>query len=106
MFVEAELKEVVHGRRGMLEGIKACLDRQCLVSALVLMYSTIDALSALGRAINKSDTNGNVFKEWVNDYIHPQKLKCSADDIWGQGVPCFIGSDRAPLARTTTTGTV
>jgi hypothetical protein len=54
-----------------------------LVSALALIYSTIDALAALSRPINEADTNRKVFKKWVNDYMELQKLNCSADDIYG-----------------------
>ena len=84
MFVEPKLDEVVNGQRGMLAGINACMGVQCLVSAVTLMFSAVDALSALTRPIGQAETNGNVFKDWVSRYLKPEKsLGCTSEDLWG-----------------------
>jgi len=49
MLTTPTLHEVVEGPRGMLRGIEAALDAQCMVSAVMLCYGMIDALAALSR---------------------------------------------------------
>jgi hypothetical protein len=84
MLVEPKLDEVVNGKRGMLTGIRTCLQSECLVSAVTLMFSSLDALAALTRPIGTQSTNGAVFKAWVDRYIKPaSSLGCTADDLWG-----------------------
>lgn len=50
-------------------------------SALILIYSFIDRMAWL----NVDDvSNGNDFKNWVNQYLLPQaNFLCTADDLWG-----------------------
>lgn len=57
MLVDADLDEIITGKRGMLSGIDGCLETQCFVSAVALIYSTIDALSALTRPIDVPDNS-------------------------------------------------
>jgi len=84
MLVEPKLDEVVNGKRGMLTGIRACLDAQCLVSAVTLMFSSMDALAALTRPIGQQSTNGVVFREWATRFVKPKKsLACTSEDLWG-----------------------
>jgi hypothetical protein len=84
MLVDPDLSEIVNGPRGMLKGIDVCIQAQCLVSAVALIYSTIDALSALTRPATKKDTNRNIFINWVKKYIRPDTtLRCSAHDLYG-----------------------
>jgi hypothetical protein len=84
MLVEPKLDEVVNGKRGMLTGIRKCLEAQCLVSAVTLMFSSIDALAALTRPIGQQSTNGAVFKAWVSSYVKPESmLGCTPEDFWG-----------------------
>jgi len=84
MLVEPKLQEVVTGKRGMLTGIQACLDAQCLVSAVTLMFSTIDALAALTRPVKQLDTNSTIFREWTIRFLQPdRRLGCTAQDLWG-----------------------
>lgn len=63
MLVDADLDEIITGKRGMLRGIDACLETQCLVSAVALIYSTIDALSALTRPIDVPDTTPKIIAD-------------------------------------------
>lgn len=83
MLVEPKLDEIVNGPRGMLAGIRTCLEAQCLVSAVTLMFSSLDALAALTRPVGQS-TNGAVFKAWATRFVKPDSsLGCTADDLWG-----------------------
>jgi hypothetical protein len=84
MRVDPRLDEVVNGERGMLKGIQVCLDRECLVSAVTLMFSAVDALAALTRPVELTSTNGRVFQDWVDRFIKPEdSVGCSATDLWG-----------------------
>ena len=83
MFVEPKLDEVVNGKRGMLNGIQVCLESECLVSAVSLMFSSVDALAAL-TPLDQQSTNSAVFKAWVDRHIQSDKiLGCTSDDLWG-----------------------
>ena len=83
MRVEPELDQIVNGDRGMLRGIEVALDAQCLVSAVALMFSTVDALSALTRPVGKDDTDKSVFIEWTIRYLRPDEaVGCSATDFY------------------------
>lgn len=96
MLVDADLDEIITGKRGMLSGIDGCLETQCLVSAVALIYSTIDALSALTRPIDVPDTTQEIFTNWVREYMDPDNsLRCTASDLYGArcGVLHNYGSD-------------
>ncbi len=83
MLVEPKLDEIVNGHRGMLKGIRICLEKQCLVSAVTLMFSSIDALAALTRPVTQQSTDSVVFKNWATRFIKPEdKLGCTAIDLW------------------------
>jgi len=69
MRIPPDLDEVVHGKRGMLRGIQVCVRAQCLVSAVSLVYSTIDALAALTRPACKKDTDRQTFIGWIEKYV-------------------------------------
>lgn len=71
MRTNPDLIEVVKGERGMLRGIEACISSQCLVSALTLVYSTIDALAALDRPSENQDSGRSDFKNWVERHLLP-----------------------------------
>lgn len=84
MLVDPKLQEVAFGPRGMLRGIQACLDQQCLVSAMTLMFAAIDALAALTRPINQPETDGATFRTWAMRFLHPdQRVNCTVEDLWG-----------------------
>ncbi|SRR5258708_6158580 len=80
------LEEIALGRRGMLAGIKATVDTKCLVSAVTLMFASVDALAALTRPIGQQDTSGQDFMTWAERYlikVSGLKLKCDKEDLWG-----------------------
>lgn len=96
MLVEPRLDKVVNGQRGMLAGIRSCLQSQCLVSAVTLIFSSIDALAALTRPVGQGRTNGGVFKDWVTRYVKPEEsLGCTAENLWSArcGVVHLYGPD-------------
>lgn len=83
MRIDPELDEIVNGKRGMLRAIEVCLSEQCLVSAITLIFATIDALAALTRPLDHARTTRTVFLDWVDRYLKPQKqLKCNALDLY------------------------
>jgi hypothetical protein len=84
MLIDPDLNEIINGKRGMLKGIDVCIEAQCLVSAVALIYSAIDALSALTRPVTAKDTERSIFINWVEKYIRPEKsLGCTAADLYG-----------------------
>jgi len=83
MLTNPDLYEIIKGQRGMLKGVESCVQSQCLVSAVALIYSTIDAISALTRAREKTKTDRTVFKAWIEKYVPIAKLGCTAADLYG-----------------------
>lgn len=83
MRIEPELDEVVYGQRGMLRSIEVLLEAQCLVASVALIFSTIDAVSALSRPVGQPETEKSVFISWVNKYVKPRgSIGCSAQDLY------------------------
>ncbi len=84
MLTDPELIEIATGERGMLKGIDCCIETECLVSAVSLIYSAIDALSALTRPKSAADTKSGIFLAWVEKYMCPTStLGCTAMDLYG-----------------------
>lgn len=84
MLTDPDIAEIVRGPRGMMRGIDSCVHQQCLMSAITLIYSTIDALSALTRPLDQPDTKSNIFVAWVDKYLLPEsRLSCSSEDLYG-----------------------
>jgi len=84
MRTDPEISEVVNGERGMVRGISTCLEQQCLVSAVTLIYSAIDSLAALARPVGQADTTKTEFLSWVDQFLLPSTgLACTAKDIYG-----------------------
>jgi hypothetical protein len=83
MRIEPRLDEIVHGKRGMLRGIAVSLESQCLVSAVGLMFMTVDALAALTRPIERSSVTRGDFIEWCDRYLDPENtLRCRSTDLY------------------------
>jgi hypothetical protein len=105
MLVRAELDQIIHGERGMLRGIDACLKQQCLVSAVTLIFAMLDALAALTRSQQAVETSGAIFKDWIKRYSGLESgLKCSADDLWG--ARCGVLHLHSPISRLSNQGKV
>lgn len=102
MLVEPKLQEVIVGPRGMLPGIEACLERECLVSAVTLIFAAIDALAALTRPVGQLETDGDTFRAWADRFMPPEKhVGCTAQDLWGArcGVLHTYSPEAARAAR-------
>src|SRR5690349_15829330 len=96
MLVLPSLERVVYGPRGMLVGIDACVEAQCVMSAVTLIYATIDAVSALVRPVRTVESTSEQFREWVRRYYLPAlRAPVSVEDIWGArcGVVHTYGPD-------------
>jgi hypothetical protein len=84
MRTNPDLQEIVFGDRGMVRGIEACVRQQCLVSAVALIYSSIDTIAALARNDPSADTTSKEFVQWLEAYFLPSAdLPCSAIDLYG-----------------------
>lgn len=84
MLTEPTLSEIVNGPRGMIRGIEVSVSSKCLVSAVTLMFSTVDALAALSRPQTQAETNRDIFIEWVDKYLLlTSRLQCTAIDLYG-----------------------
>lgn len=83
MLTTPDLYNVVYGERGMLGGVRACLHAQCLVSAVTLMYATIDAVSALTRPMGDRETTRTVFLAWVQRFVPLQRLAVTELELYG-----------------------
>jgi hypothetical protein len=83
MMTNPEFRKVWGGRRGMRAGIKACEKAKCVVSALTLIYSAIDALATLTRSPTVRATRSE-FLAWVDQYLLPElKGELTSLDFYG-----------------------
>ena len=83
MMGDPSVHEIVHGERGMLRGIDACIEALCLVSAVTLIYSAIDALAGLTVPTNRASGAGPDFKAWAEKYFVPYlHTSLSSADLW------------------------
>jgi hypothetical protein len=83
MLTHPNFKEVVNGKRGMLMGIRVCMEAKCLVSTVSLIYTTVDALAALTRPVDRPRSTRADFKNWVKRYLLPHvTAKLSEHDVY------------------------
>jgi hypothetical protein len=63
--------------------IKLLLDSAHTLPALVMLYAAIDILGSLLRRESESDTKGEYFKKWVDDYmIARSQVVFTSEDLW------------------------
>ena len=68
----------------MSPGVDVALQAECLVSAVGLMYSAVDALAALARPEGQPSTTRADFIGWSEKYLLPsESLGCRTIDIYG-----------------------
>ncbi|MFA5115726.1 MAG: hypothetical protein WC486_00390 [Candidatus Omnitrophota bacterium] len=66
------------------EGIKLCIDNECLGSAIILVLSGIDAMAYLSMPAEQEDVTKNDFVTWVEKYIRfPCKEQLTGLDLYG-----------------------
>jgi hypothetical protein len=98
MQIPPQLDEIVNGQRGILRGIEICLENQCLVSGVALIFSAIDSLAALTRSVQDSDTSRGVFIDWVERFFpSPSGLACNALDLYA--ARCGVLHTYSPESR-------
>lgn len=67
----------------LFNAIRACLDNDHLESAMILVYSGIDAFAWLNRPSNIEDVRRTDFEQWVDTYLMPDSgLNCSSSDLY------------------------
>jgi len=63
--------------------VKLLLDAAHTLPALVMLYAAIDILGSLLRPESESDTKGEYFKKWVDDYmIGHLQVAFTSEDLW------------------------
>jgi hypothetical protein len=68
----------------LFDAVAGCLEREHFESAMILLYSGIDAMAWLNRPTNVDDVRGVDFQEWVDAYFLPGSgFNCSATDLYG-----------------------
>lgn len=83
MRTDPQLLEIAKGDRGMIRGIEACIERQCLISAIALIFASLDSISALTRPNGQADTTSKQFIEWVDRFLLPHAgLKCTSEELY------------------------
>jgi len=64
--------------------IRLCLGNDHLLSACILLFSTVDSLAALHRHQHNADVTREDFKSWCNLYlVNFLKTKCTGEDLYG-----------------------
>mgnify|MGYP000049544532 CR=1 FL=1 len=77
-------RDIFHGEKGIFAGMVLCLERQCVLSTLVLAYSAIDNLSWLSLPTGKAEITRQHFMSWTDRYVLPNtSLECSSADLYG-----------------------
>lgn len=65
------------------EAIDLCLKNQCIMPALILIYSGIDILATLGMPKDKKQSTRQDYIKWCEQFIIPQNLlNCTATDLY------------------------
>lgn len=103
MMTHPDFEKVWRGRRGMRAGIMACGRAKCVVSALTLIYSAVDALAALTRENPDARATRKEFLAWVDLYLLPElDVELTALDIYG--ARCGVVHTYAPTSDLSRSG--
>ncbi len=63
--------------------MKLLLDARHTLPALIMLFATIDILGALLRPESETDTKGEHFKNWVEDYmIGYSQVAFTSEELW------------------------
>jgi hypothetical protein len=103
MLTHPDVERVWYGPRGMQAGIEACIRQKCVVSAVTLIYTSIDALAALTRPLNSKRVRPSDFKKWVDDFLlaHVGSTITAADMY---GARCGIVHTYSPVSDSSRNG--
>ena len=67
----------------LMVAVTEAFQKPRLLPAFLLFYTSIDVISSLTRPIVKPDTDGEIFKRWVDDYMLPDSgLSCRSEEVW------------------------
>lgn len=105
MMTHPSFDKVWRGSRGMRAGIKACERAKCVVSALTLIYSSVDALAALTRTSPDALTTRAEFLGWVEKYFIPElgrELGLTSLDLYA--ARCGVVHTYGPASQLSRTG--
>lgn len=84
MIAHPSIEEILYGERGIIVGINACVEAKCVMSALTLIYSAMDAVAGLARPIERIESNSADFTHWVEAYYGKfLPVQVTAMDFWG-----------------------
>lgn len=69
---------------GIRRGIQVAIDNRCFGSAVILIFSGIDAMAFLGMSNGQEDVTKADFISWANRYVKfPCKEQLSGADMYG-----------------------
>ena len=77
------IQKTLHGEKGLVAGMRACLAGQYIASTLVLAYSLIDILASLSLSPGRDEVTGRDFAEWADKYVVPAgSPECTGADLY------------------------
>ena len=82
MDVKDRFHDRYFGPQGIISGIRVCIHRQHMWSALSLLCAAIESMVFLGLPDDFDVVNTHDFIVWVNNYMRPQRMGISARDLW------------------------
>jgi hypothetical protein len=103
MLSHPDLEKIWRGKRGMRTGIRACAQAKCVVSALTLIYSAIDAMASLTRVGRDARGTRKEFLAWAEEYLLPQ-LDGSLTSLDLYGARCGVVHTYGPDSNLSRTG--
>lgn len=88
-------------------GIEVCLKNGCYGSALVLIYSRINAMANLSRPANQKNVTPKDFIDWVNSYIRfDSDVRIMGEELYAARCAIIhkygVESEKARLGRVRT----
>ena len=81
---DMKFTEVEKNVKEIFNVLNHCAAKKYRLCTLVLIYSGIDMVSSLTRPKNQADTDGTIYKGWVQKYLLPHLSPGPApEDLWG-----------------------
>jgi hypothetical protein len=77
------INDAIYGKHGIKQGIEACFKSECYVSALILIFSAVDAMSNLIRPEGRDENTKADFIAWARRYMRlKEDTEVSPDELW------------------------
>ncbi|MBC2600568.1 hypothetical protein [Puniceicoccus vermicola] len=97
------LREIEAHTKEIGETLLYCLENKKRLPTMILIYTAIDMLASLTRPIDQEDTNGLIYKDWVEKYLIDEiEVDVAAEDIWG--ARCGVLHTNQPDSRKSRSG--